>query len=90
MAGISTRGCGKMTCAAEYVACRLRAGLGMGAGWGARWEMGGRGQGDDVNSVGLCSSMGRAGGTLEVLGSWVGAGCCISTVDITVIHVVAT
>ena len=70
--GASSRGSGKSTCAVG----RVRVGLAMGVGWGARWGVGTRSQGNGMNHVGVDSSVWGAGNTLGVPKIWVCAGWC--------------
>ena len=87
--GVSSRGNGEWTCAVDWVVSRVRAHLLMDVGWGARWRMCSRNQGNSTNSVGVHSSIEEAGSTFGVPGIQVCAGLCANEVGIWVIHNVA-
>ena len=72
--GVYSGGSGDRAGVTGCVACGVRAGLATGTGWGARWRIRGRDQGNGMNSVGVWSSMGRAGSILGVPGRRLCAG----------------
>ena len=83
--GVSIRGSRKSTC----VVGRVRVGLAMGVGWGARWGAGARSKGNGMNCMGVNSGAGAAGSTLGVPEIWVCAGWWANAVGIRARHEVA-
>ena len=79
-------GSGDKSGAIGCVVCRVRVGLSISTGWGSRWRMGGRGQGNSMNSLGVLSSVGRAGSALGVLGMWLCAGDYAISVGLRAMH----